>query len=137
MRRTRFDSVHRVAALREAGARTAAAAAARARVDAQRLADDRAQTLGDRQVAPGAGSVVRASAGVLARLAESVSEAREDVAAREAERQERLAVWSAAARRTRVLDEARARALLADEARSAAAVQRVLDDLAARRGGVR
>lgn len=132
MRRSGLQTVRRVADLREAGARTAVAAATRARAEAERVAAEREAQLAASELPGGRAGELIAAAETRSRSAVTSMKARRDAADAEVQRREAIRAWTAAARRTSVLGEAVERQRLQTETARHAAVQRTLDDLAAR-----
>jgi hypothetical protein len=132
-RRSGLQTVRRVAELREAGARNAVAAATQARADAEQVAADRLAQLEASTLPGGNAGALRAAAEVRSRLAVASTQARREVAEKEVHRREAVIAWSAASRRTTVLTEAVDRQRAELEAVRHTGVQRMLDDLAARR----
>jgi hypothetical protein len=132
-RRSGLQTVRRVAELREAGARSAVAAAAQAQAEAERAAVERLALLEASTLPGGAAGDLIAAAATRSRLAAASTQARRDVAEKEVHRLGALSAWSAASRRTTVLTGAVDRQRAEQEAAHHLGVQRVLDDLAARR----
>lgn len=132
-RRSGLQTVRRVAELREAGARNAVAAATQARADAEQVAADRLAQLEASTLPGGNAGALIAAAEVRSRLAVASTQARREVAEKEVHRREAVTAWSAASRRTTVLTEAVDRQRAELEAVRNTGVQRMLDDLAARR----
>lgn len=132
---SRLETVRRVAALRTGAARAAVGAAGVRRELAEQeyreLVDGLARTCLAGGVAPEVGGALAG----LQRRADAVRAAAEQVGEREGERQAALAVWSAAACRTGLLDEVCGRHRLERAHTVELRVQSLLDDLAARRSG--
>lgn len=133
MRRSGLQTVRRVAELREMGARSAVAAATTAAAEAEQTALRRLALLEASTLPGGSAGELIAAAEVRARLAGASSQARRDAAEKERERQSAVDAWSAASRRTTVLTGAVDRQRAEQEAIRNLGVQRMLDDLAARR----
>ena len=125
--------MRRVAELREAGARSAVAAATLACAEAEQVAVARLAALEISSLPGGTAGEVMAAAEARMRLATASTQARRDVAEKEVQRREAVSAWSAASRKTTVLTEAAARQRAEHEAVLNRGVQRMLDDLAARR----
>ncbi|MDP9407744.1 MAG: hypothetical protein M3P95_07745 [Actinomycetota bacterium] len=132
-RRSGLQTVRRVAELREAGARNAVAAATQARADAEQAAVERLAQLEANMLPGGSTGALIAAAEVRSRLAVASTQATREVAEKEVHRREAVGAWSAASRRTSVLTEAVDRQRAELEAVRHTGVQRMLDDLAARR----
>ena len=128
-----LQTVRRVAELREAGARNAVAAATQARADAERAAAERLALLEASALPGGSAGELIAAAEVRTRLAAASTQARREAAEKEVHRREAVSAWSAATRRTTVLTEAVDRQRAEHDAVRNLGVQRMLDDLAARR----
>ena len=133
MSRKGLLTVRRVAELREAGARSAVVAATLASAQAERLAVARLAELKVSDLPGGTAGEVMAAAEARMRLATASTQARRAAAEKEVQRREAVRAWSAASRRTTVLTEAVARQRAEHEAVLNLGVQRMLDDLAARR----
>jgi flagellar biosynthesis chaperone FliJ len=132
-RRSGLQTVRRVAELREAGARNAVAAATQARADAERAVVERLAQLEASTLPGGSAGDLIAAAEVRSRLAAASTQARREVAEKEVRRREAVSAWSAASRRTSVLTGAVDRQRAEHDAAQNLDVQRMLDDLAARR----
>lgn len=132
-RRSGLQTVRRVAELREAGARNAVAAATQAQAEAEHAAVQRLALLEASTLPGGAAGELIAAAAARSRLAVASTQARREVAEKEVHRREAVSAWSAASRRTSVLTGAVDRQRAEQEAAHHLGVQRMVDDLAARR----
>ena len=130
---SRLDTVHRVARLREAGARAAVAVAQRAHAQAAQEHAGHLAALGASTVTAGTSGHVQAGFAGVERHADTVAAAGTLVLEREQDRQAALSGWVLATRHERLLGQVceRHRSEAAEHAERR--TQRLLDDLAGRR----
>ncbi len=130
---SRLDTVHRVARLREAGARARFAAASFAYADALSACTEREQRLAATRLVGGSAPQVQGQLDVAGRAGDAVGAARVRAAELQHDRDGALRGWTEATRDEHLLATACDRARLGIEAERERRDQRMVDDLTGRR----